>query len=288
MTQSDRPANGGRDDARPSERNRKRNIVDDGLRPDLVRGASFCGILEMPLIKAPKHIITPTGMVPWSRRGYDHIPDDFVCFYEMDPLFSDVLLAVDEHVEELTRFAGVISPDCSLYYEMPLAAQIANTYLNRSVGYQLQQRGLYVVPNIRWGDERTYTTCELPEKLAFLGVEKRSVVSIGTYGVSKTSREQQRICWNARILPAICTLLRGYETDASTRCRQGHLRNERIHAKPHGKADQRGHQRQLHRRQAHEPTIHLCNRPRREHRYRRAQRQRPRRRPDAPPHAHRR
>lgn len=190
MTQSDRPANGGRDDARPSERNRKRNIVDDGLRPDLVRGASFCGILEMPLIKAPKHIITPTGMVPWSRRGYDHIPDDFVCFYEMDPLFSDVLLAVDEHVEELTRFAGVISPDCSLYYEMPLAAQIANTYLNRSVGYQLQQRGLYVVPNIRWGDERTYTTCELPEKLAFLGVEKRSVVSIGAYGVSKTSRER--------------------------------------------------------------------------------------------------
>ncbi len=65
---------------------------------------------------------------------------------------------------------------------MPLCLQIANIYMNRAIGHHLQQQGLYVVPNIRWGDERTYTTSVLPEKVAFLGVEKHSIVSIGTYG----------------------------------------------------------------------------------------------------------
>ncbi len=32
------------------------------------------------------------------------------------------------------------------------------------------------------GSEETYTTKVLPEKIAFLGVEKNSIVAIGTYG----------------------------------------------------------------------------------------------------------
>ena len=41
---------------------------------------------------------------------------------------------------------------------------------------------ILVIPQIRWGDERTYTKTVLPDKAAFLGVEKQSIVSIGTYG----------------------------------------------------------------------------------------------------------
>lgn len=54
----------------------------------------------------------------------------------------------------------------------------------------LQSRGLYVIPNIRWGDERSFTTVELPEKFAFLGAPKNSIVSIGTYGCIQ-SRENK-------------------------------------------------------------------------------------------------
>ncbi len=35
---------------------------------------------------------------------------------------------------------------------------------------------------MRWGDERSYTTGVLPEKFAFLGALKNSIVSVGTYG----------------------------------------------------------------------------------------------------------
>ena len=44
---------------------------------------------------------------------------------------------------------------------------------------------VYVIPCVRWGDERTYTTKVLPERVAFLGVEKHSIVSIGSYGQIK-------------------------------------------------------------------------------------------------------
>lgn len=73
---------------------------------------------------------------------------------------------------------------------MPLVLQIANTYMNRAIGHYLQSKGLYIIPNIRWGDERSYTTIELPEKFAFLGVPKHSIVSIGTYGCIKSKENK--------------------------------------------------------------------------------------------------
>lgn len=56
----------------------------------------------------------------------------------------------------------------------------------------MQKQGIYVIPNIRWGDERTYKADFLGEKVAFQGVDKHSIVSIGTYGQIQTA-ESKRI-----------------------------------------------------------------------------------------------
>ena len=74
---------------------------------------------------------------------------------------------------------------------MPLAAQVVNKYRNHVIGHYMQSRGIYTIPNVRWGDERTYTCDFLPEPLAFLGVERHSIVSIGSYGVVKTRDEKR-------------------------------------------------------------------------------------------------
>ena len=66
----------------------------------------------------------------------------------------------------------LISPDCSLYRDAPLAVQITNVYRNRALGSYCQRKGVYVIPLIRWGNSLTYTTKVLPEKVAFLGAEK--------------------------------------------------------------------------------------------------------------------
>ena len=74
------------------------------------------------------------------------------------------------------------SPDCSLYRDAPLAVQITNVYRNRAIGGFYQRQGLYVIPQIRWGNEYTYTTKIFPERVAFSGVRRNSIVCIGTYG----------------------------------------------------------------------------------------------------------
>lgn len=167
------------------------NLVDEGFRVSLVETAFFDGKFEIPHTDAPKDIIIPEGMVPFSLRERSQDKNDFVCFYEHDINFREILTNTEEYVDDLKRFPGIITPDCSLYIDAPLCVQIADIYLNRAVGYYLSQQGLYVVPNIRWGDERTYKSDFLGEKVAFQGVDKHSIVSIGTYGQIKSAESKR-------------------------------------------------------------------------------------------------
>lgn len=53
-----------------------------------------------------------------------------------------------------------------------------STYQGKAIGVWLQNKGVEVIPNVRFADERSYSFC-------FDGVEKRSTVAIGTYGCIK-------------------------------------------------------------------------------------------------------
>lgn len=165
-------------------------IIDDGFRADLVETASFSGKFEIPEINKPENLIVPRGMVPFSSRSRDINHEYFVCFYEHDVKFRDCLVATDNYLDELKKFPGIVTPDCSLYIDMPLCLQIANIYMNRAIGHYLQEKGLYVIPNVRWGDERTYTEELLGEKVAFAGLPKGSILSVGTYGCIRSKASQ--------------------------------------------------------------------------------------------------
>ena len=158
------------------------NKIDDGFSSELVETAFFDGVLEIPKIERPDKIVIPDGMVPFSRRNDPAALGKFVCFYEYDRRFAQCLHAPKEFCGDLKRFKGIITPDCSLYIDMPLVTQIFNVYKSRAIGSFFQSQGIYVIPNVRWGDERTYTTEALPEKVAFLGLPKHSILSVGTYG----------------------------------------------------------------------------------------------------------
>lgn len=166
-------------------------LIDEGLRVSLVETAFFDGDIEIPHIDAPEKIVIPQGMVPFSQRERDPEHKSFVCFYENDVNFREVLTRTEDFVGDLKRFPGIITPDCSLYIDAPLVVQLVDIYLNRAVGYYLKKQGLYVIPNIRWGDERTYTTEIFRDKVAFLGVDKHSIVSIGTYGQIKSAESKR-------------------------------------------------------------------------------------------------
>ena len=161
---------------------KKKATLYDGCNPELVAGARFDGLFEIPIIEKPSHIIIPSDIIPFSQRNRVSAPNAAIGFFERDEEFASVLKNPDAFIEDLCRFSAVISPDCSLYRDAPFSVQVTNIYRNRAVGSHYQRKGLYVIPQVRWGSEATYTTTVFPERIAFLGVEKHSIVAIGTYG----------------------------------------------------------------------------------------------------------
>ncbi len=164
--------------------------LSDGCNPELVVGAKFDGMFEMPIIKKPRKIIIPDALVPFSKMD-KATPDAFaVCTYENDIEFKDLLINPEAYVEKISKYQGFITPDCSVYRDMPLAVQITNIFRSRAIGHYMQKHGIYVIPNVRWGDERTYSTKFFTERVAFSGVEKNSIVAVGSYGQlkNKTNR----------------------------------------------------------------------------------------------------
>ena len=163
----------------------KPNTFDEGFDIELVKNALFDGELEIPIINPPEKIIVPSAMIPFSRRNSSKDFSECLVFYEHDKYFAEIVRNPSKLKEDILRFKFMTTPDNSLYRDAPLTAQIANVYRNRAIGHFFQELGAYVITNIRWGDERSYTTEILPEKFAFLGAPKNSIVSIGTYGCVK-------------------------------------------------------------------------------------------------------
>lgn len=142
MTEHNRPT-------RKRRHRKKRTVVDsasrnaatlsDGCNPELVIGADFDGIFEIPIIKKPRKYVIPKNLVPFSRMDKADPKAFAVCEYENDRQFRDLLSHPDEYIDILKHYQGFISPDCSLYRDMPLAIQITNIYRNRAIGYCFQK-----------------------------------------------------------------------------------------------------------------------------------------------------
>ena len=66
--------------------------------------------------------------------------------------------------------------------------QLWNIYRSRAIGHWLQANGIKVIPNIRFGDQRTYYIC-------CIGIERHGVISIGSHGNLK-NRENRKIFLN--------------------------------------------------------------------------------------------
>ena len=97
-------------------------------------------------------------------------------FFIDDDKFNKVYDKAEKHFEKLAKFEVVLTPDFSLYADMPLAIQINSVFKNRWCGAYWQDLGFRcVIPTINWGDERSYEFC-------FLGVEMGSVVAVSTLG----------------------------------------------------------------------------------------------------------
>ena len=85
---------------------KKEKLIDEGLRVDLISTAFFDGNLEIPHINGPEEYVIPNGMVPFfiRERSLKLGFDDFVCFYENDINFRELICNTENYIEDLKRF----------------------------------------------------------------------------------------------------------------------------------------------------------------------------------------
>lgn len=64
----------------------------------------------------------------------------------------------------------VVGIDASPYDNMPLVVQKSQIYLNLAITYYFGRKGIKVIPNVRLGDDRTFTSLEAyPQKHSHCG-----------------------------------------------------------------------------------------------------------------------
>ena len=155
----------------------------DVVHAFLVENADFDGYIELPVIKTsdkvPEKVVTFSKAMSKSWSDFDC----WVVFYEHDRKFERLWNNPKQYLDKLKKFKGVISPDFSLYRNMPLIMQMWNTYRGRAIAVWLQNNGIDIIPNVRFGDERTFSFC-------FDGIEENKTVAVGTHGCIKRKEDK--------------------------------------------------------------------------------------------------
>ena len=112
----------------------------------------------------------------------------------MSQVFTSILMIINlkriwaspqMYVDKLAQFDCILTPDFSLYMDMPMAMKIWNVYRSRLIGQIYQDRGLRVIPTVSWAEPETFTFC-------FDGIPSNSTISVSTIGV-KRSKEATKI-----------------------------------------------------------------------------------------------
>lgn len=142
----------------------------------LVSDATYDGELEIPNLSATNDI--PESLIPFSQALNSTKYSSWIHFYEDDVRFDRIWKEPKRYLPIIKKFAGAITPDFSLYRDMPLVMQHWNIYRNRSIGHWLQTNNIPTIPNLRWADNRTYATC-------CLGIPQNSTIAVSTHGCIK-------------------------------------------------------------------------------------------------------
>lgn len=165
-----------------SKLNKDKKSCKDVFNSFMLSHADYVGNLEIPTIDCNNS--EPTELIPFSKINRSDSFKKWVHFYEYDYIIERIWNHPNKYIEKLRQFEGVITPDFSLYRDMPLIMQLSNIFRSRMVGRWLQDEGIDVIVNIRYGDKRTYKT-------SCLGVCKHSSIAIGTYGSMKDSANRK-------------------------------------------------------------------------------------------------
>jgi hypothetical protein len=141
---------------------------------------------QMPIIRNDEYI--PDYLIGFNyartcsdkRQGVHFFIDD----YQFERVWNNKGL----YINILKQYDCILSPDFSLYMDMPMPMKIWNVYRSRAIGAFYQSKGIKVIPTLSWAEPETY-------KFAFKGIPEGSIVAVSTVGVMR-DKEAQKIWRN--------------------------------------------------------------------------------------------
>lgn len=109
-----------------------------------------------------------------------------VHFFSQDYTFNRIWTHIDSYVETMKRAGVMLSPDFSMYTDIPRAMQIYNHYRKHYVARYYQKKGVCVVPTIAWSDKESVSWC-------FDGEPEESTVAVSSMGCMRHGDDVRKL-----------------------------------------------------------------------------------------------
>ncbi|MCL2061875.1 MAG: DUF4417 domain-containing protein [Firmicutes bacterium] len=159
------------------EKLRKKRLL---IRNDFKRAGAY----GMPLIKKQDIDLSKIELWGYTKTKLNDHKNchKTIHFFAHDWKYDTVFDKPDIAMEKLDQYYALLTPDFSLYWDMPRAVQIYSVFKNRWCGAYWQSQGKIVIPTITCGLEDSYD-------FVFDGIEQGSVVAVSTYRRERYERE---------------------------------------------------------------------------------------------------
>ncbi len=145
------------------------------------------GIPDIPKIKFGDNELKDLLLLGFNQLKRDNgkHAERIIHFFLYDYNFEKVWSNPKPYLKNIIKYKGMLTPDFSMYLEMPYTMQLYNTFRNRWCGAYFASNGIRVIPTVSWADEKSFEFC-------FQGIEKGSVVAVSTYMFHETKHHQDQ------------------------------------------------------------------------------------------------
>lgn len=134
----------------------------------------------------PPATVIPDKLVPYSDRRAvaSAVSSDAVHFFLDDYRFETMWSKPERGLTRVQSVGTALTPDFSLWRDMPLVMQLWQVYRARWCGAWMLAHGVQVIPTVGWSTKSTFD-------FAFAGVCFRSVVAVSTVGLLRDMEAQR-------------------------------------------------------------------------------------------------
>lgn len=164
------------DNIENEEKDFHRDLTYKAYNLDLVDLDRTSGKYQMPTLNRTTYI--PDELIGFNyMKSSDNKNVGIHCFiddYQFERLWNNPI----KYIDDIMEYNCILTPDFSLYMDMPMSMKIWNVFRSRLLGQLWQDLGIEVIPTISWAEPDTF-------EFAFDGVAENSVVAVSTIGIKK-------------------------------------------------------------------------------------------------------